>query len=115
YLFSPLQAEAERRAIKRARRKTNMQPSQVCRSGRRRRKPPGARYNTRSYFAALRYAMRAARKAGALAEEHFWHPHQLRHSASLRVARDQGLEAARAFLGHAKPDVTAMYAGIDLA
>ena len=57
--------------------------------------------------------MRAAQKAGKLAKAESWFPHQLRHSAALRIQRVQGLEAARAFLGHAKPDLTAHYAGLD--
>jgi hypothetical protein len=33
----------------------------------------------------------------------------------LRIQREHGLEAARAFLGHASPDLTAHYAGFDEA
>lgn len=113
YLFSPRQAEAERGEIARARRTTRVQPSQFNRKKARPKRGPGEVYNTGSYYAALRFAMRAAQRAGRLAEGEFWHPHQLRHSAALRIQREQGLEAARAYLGHAKPDLTAHYAGLD--
>lgn len=112
-LFSPKQAQEERRRAMRAARKTPVQPSQLTRVKRRRKREPGESYDTRSYYAALRYAMRAASKGGALAKEEFWHPHQLRHSAASRIQREEGLDAARAFLGHSKPDVTAHYAGLD--
>lgn len=114
-LFNPRQANAERNAAKRALRKAPVQPSQVSRARLNPKRKAGGCYDTRSYFRALRYAMERATRAGALAKEHFWHPHQLRHSAALRVQREHGLEAARAFLGHAKPDMTAMYAGMDTA
>ena len=47
-------------------------------------------------------------------QEHGWHVHQLRHSASLTFTREYGLEAARAALGHSTVDMSAMYAGQDL-
>lgn len=114
-LFSPKQAEAERDLLMRTGRKTPVQPSQANRKKAQPKRAPGEAYDTRSYYAALRFAMKAAHKAGKLARAEFWHPHQLRHSAALRIQRDQGLEAARAFLGHAKPDLTAHYAGLDTA
>ena len=90
-----------------------MQPSQLSRRKAKPRRQPGEAYNTRSYYAALRFGMKAAKKAGKLAEAEYWHPHQLRHSAAERVQRSDGLEAARAYLGHAKADMTAHYAGLD--
>jgi integrase len=113
FLFSPRQSQAERRAIRRAARKSPVQPPQLSRRRDTPKRAPGDRYNPRSYHAALRFGMRAAQRAGALSAEIFWHPHQLRHSTAARLQRDHGLEAARAFLGHAKLDITAHYAGID--
>lgn len=43
-----------------------------------------------------------------------WHPHQLRHSAATRLKRDFGREVAQTVLGHAKPDMTDLYAERDL-
>jgi integrase len=113
-LFSPRQAEEERRQIKRAARKTRVQPSQQSRAKPFRARAIGERYDTRSYFQALRYAMERAHKAGLLAREHFWHPHQLRHSVARRLRSGPGIDAARVYLGHATPNMTAMYAGRDL-
>ncbi|MFA9478218.1 tyrosine-type recombinase/integrase [Phycisphaerales bacterium AB-hyl4] len=45
---------------------------------------------------------------------HRWAPNQLRHSYATRVRREHGLEAAQVLLGHAKADVTQVYAERDL-
>jgi integrase len=42
--------------------------------------------------------------------EHRWHVHQLRHSAATQIRAAYGIEAAQHTLGHAKIDITAMYA-----
>jgi integrase len=115
YLFSPKKAQSERDAIKRARRKTRVQPSQINRKKPKRKRPIGDVYNTRSYHAALRFAMKKAEKSGTLARGEFWHPHRLRHRAAERIKHDMGLEAARAMLGHSKADMTEHYAGLDTA
>jgi site-specific recombinase XerC len=44
-----------------------------------------------------------------------WHPNQLRHSAATEIRRRFGLEAAQTVLGHAKADVTQVYAERDYA
>lgn len=54
---------------------------------------------------------RAARRAGVP----HWHPHQLRHTAASRIRKDFGLDAAQAVLGHARADVTQVYAEVSLA
>jgi len=41
---------------------------------------------------------------------HRWHPNQLRHTFATSVRRVHGLEAAQALLGHARADVTQIYA-----
>ncbi|MBA4068011.1 MAG: hypothetical protein C0501_30765 [Isosphaera sp.] len=43
-------------------------------------------------------------------DAHRWHPNQLRHSFATRVRKAHGLEAAQVLLGHAKADVTQVYA-----
>lgn len=113
FLFSPRQARDERYEAARRARKTRVQPSQLNRKKARPKRGPGEVYNTRSYYAAMRFAMKAAKKAGKMSEADFWHPHRLRHSAARRIKREQGLEAARAYLGHAKADMTEHYAGVD--
>ena len=42
-------------------------------------------------------------------------PHRLRHNAATRARRDFGLEAAQVLLGHARADVTKLYAEADEA
>ena len=41
--------------------------------------------------------------------------HALRHSAATRMLRELGIEAAATVLGHARADVTQIYAERDLA
>src|SRR5688500_3728919 len=47
YVFSPRQAQAERNEAKRMARKSEVQPSQVCRKKARPKKQPGERYDTK--------------------------------------------------------------------
>jgi integrase len=132
YLFSPADAEAERRAAQRAARKTPVQPSQVCRKKPKPKKGPGAHYTACSYHQAIRKAILAANTAAACAAckplrpadrceackasalPH-WHPHQLRHTHATEVRRRFGLEAAQVALGHNTADVTQVYAERNLA
>lgn len=46
--------------------------------------------------------------------KHCWSPNQLRHAAATEIRREFGLEAAQVILGHAKADVTQIYAERDL-
>jgi site-specific recombinase XerD len=41
---------------------------------------------------------------------HRWHPNQLRHSFGTVVREKFGLEVAQTLLGHAKADITQVYA-----
>jgi hypothetical protein len=41
---------------------------------------------------------------------HRWHPNHLRHAFATRVRKYHGLEAAQVVLGHARADVTQVYA-----
>jgi integrase len=43
-----------------------------------------------------------------------WTPNQLRHTAGTEIRRVGGLEAAQVVLGHAKADVTQIYAERDV-
>jgi integrase len=101
------------------------------------KRPPSAKYNTQNYGLAVdRACDRAFPPPGALAQRpdesaaawwarltvaqqgevrewrkaHRWHPNQLRHSFATRVRKQHGLEAAQVLLGHARADVTQVYA-----
>lgn len=113
FLFSPAQAQAERNKVKRENRKTNVQPSQMCRSKKNPKRKPGLCYDTDSYYRAVNYAIKKARKAGLEVPD--WHPHQLRHNAATRIRKERGLDAARAVLGHRSLAITDTYAEIDQA
>jgi integrase len=139
YLFSPAEAEAERRADQRERRKTKVQPSQVLRaeeSRRRvRRSAPKERYTVASYRRAIARAceiafelpeelkpsrgdnaVQKAEKAVKRKEwrrKNVWHPHQLRHTAATKLASAFGLDNARAMLGHKTVSTTLLYAALD--
>ncbi len=108
YCFSPEDTDRQRKAKLRARRKTPVQPSQVDRSKPNAKRRPGKRYNKRSYGAAIH---RACMKAGV----ECWGPGRLRHSAASEIRHKYGLEAAQCVLGHAKADVTQVYAERDQA
>jgi integrase len=43
-----------------------------------------------------------------------WHPNQLRHTHASEVRRVFGIEAAQVALGHARADVTQIYAERDM-
>ena len=144
YLFSPAEAEAERRAAFSAARVTPM--SCGNRAGTNRELDPkrsaGERYTTPSLYVAIRRACDKAFPApsplgrredetiaawkqrlttkqqtelAAWRKAHRWHPHQLRHNAATRIRREFGLEAAQLVLGHSSAVVTdAVYAERDL-
>lgn len=45
--------------------------------------------------------------------KHRWHPNQLRHTFATEIRRHHGLEASQVLLGHAKANVTQVYAERD--
>ena len=110
FCFRPCDSEAKRLAAQHAARKTPL--SCGNRPGankvRKPKKRAGDRYDTQSYGAAVR---RGAVKAGV----ERWSPNRLRHAAATEIRRQFGLEAAQIVLGHAKADVTQVYAERDLA
>ena len=107
YLFSPADAEEERKAEMRANRKTRVQPSQVNRSTKNPKRKPGNMWKRDSYLNAIK---KACNRAGV----DCWTPHQLRHTRATEIRKKFGLEAAQVILGHAKADVTQIYAERDL-
>ncbi|MCH8342485.1 MAG: site-specific integrase [Planctomycetes bacterium] len=110
YLFSPQDAEAERRAALHAARKTPMSYGNVHGSNRRDspRRRAGEHYTTGSY-------RRALQRACVAADVPQWSPHRLRHSAGTNIRREFGVEAAQLLLGHARADVTQLYAEVNHA
>ncbi len=107
-IFSPAEAREERFRTARANRKSKVPPSQ---RNRRKAKPvrvPGRAFTTNAYGHAIQ---RAAERAGVP----HWHPNQLRHLFGTSVRKAHGLEAAQVLLGHARADVTQVYAERDLA
>ncbi|MFQ5423650.1 MAG: tyrosine recombinase XerC [Phycisphaerae bacterium] len=135
HLFSPAEAEIERRAAMHAARKTPMSCGNrpgICRKDHPRWKA-GDRYTTPSYLRAIQYAcdkafpppdplakrdgetkaqwqarltLKQKQELKAWRKAHRWHPHQLRHNAATLIRREFGLEAARILLGHSSAVVT---------
>jgi integrase len=110
YYFSPRQAVDALLAERAVGRKTTRWPSYVRRNERKRAKvtsrPAGRCYKPHSYAVAV---ARGCERAGVP----HWHPNQLRHTFASGVRRRYGLEAAQVLLGHAKADVTQVYAERD--
>lgn len=86
---------------------------------------PRTRYTRDSYNRAIR---RGIDKANATIRElalqtgqenpitlAYWHPNQLRHARATEIRRQFGLEATQVVLGHAKADVSQIYAERDLS
>lgn len=105
YLFRPQDAEAARSAERRRNRQSHMTPSQRMRKRKQRRLRD--LYTKDSYVRVIRRACEKARIPS-------WHPNQLRHTAGTQIRKQLGLEAAQVLLGHAKADVTQVYAERDL-
>lgn len=106
FLFSPARMMEDRAIEMRAKRKSKVQPSQVCRKKKNPQRKPRGRY----YRAAYAYAIH---RACIKAEIPKWHPNQLRHAFATEVRRRFGLEAAQVGLGHSRADVTQVYAEAD--
>ena len=104
-LFSPAEAESERRANLRAARKTR--PGQGNEPGTNRqpapKRKPGPVYTKDSYRHAV---IRACKRAGIPQ----WSPNRLRHTAGTHIRRDFGPEAAQVILGHSNLSTTEIYA-----
>jgi integrase len=125
HCFSAAESETKRHVEMRARRKSKLTPSQ-----RNRRKAQPMRrakdhYTKDSYARAIRRGIDKANKAILEDAKEFqidtptllayWAPNRLRHARATEVRRTYGLEAAQVILGHAKADVTQVYAERDSA
>jgi len=106
YLFTPAEALLERRAKEREKRKSPITKQTRERDSRRSSRRVAPCYNNNSYRRAIQ---RAAARAGVPA----WSPNQLRHLYATEIREKYGLEAAQACLGHARADVTQIYAERD--
>jgi hypothetical protein len=123
FLFSPQEAEqwrSEQRRMAPSERATPRYPCEILRlreerkdrQRRRRKRPPADHYTTASYRRAIKYAVEKGRDAGLDLPD--WHPHQLRHARATEVRRKFGVEGAQLALGHAKANITEIYAERDL-
>ena len=143
YLFSPSEAEKERREKVHAARKTPL--SCGNRPGTNLRLNPartiGLRYDVAAYRRAIargcdlafppppplcktnnethtawmaRLTAEQQREVSTWQSNHRWHPHQLRHNAATRYRKERGLDAARAILGHRSLAITQVYAELDM-
>jgi integrase len=112
YLFSPQEAEAERNQHRRLNRQSKLTPSQAGRRAKARpKRAKRSRYDTDSYRRAVTYGIKKANKArGDENRIPHWFPLQIRHSLATEVRQRFGLEGAQIALGHARADVTEIYA-----
>jgi len=106
YLFSPQETVLFAKIDKRRKRKSKVQPSQIDRSKKKPKRKPGVKYDVHAYRRAIQ---RAAEKAGVPQ----WFPNQLRHTRLTEIRKKYGLEAAQVIGGHAKADITQVYAERD--
>jgi len=126
FMFSPIEAEVEKQAKRRAARKTPLYPSHAARYERQKatvpKWKPRDHYTTDTYRQSIEHGIKAANRAieKAIAADGVkrdliprWHPHQLRHSAATELRREFGLESARIILGHRSAAVTEVYAEVD--
>ncbi|MCE9519669.1 MAG: site-specific integrase [Verrucomicrobia bacterium] len=134
FLFSPKEADAERRTKLSASRKTPLSCGNVPGSNRQRQPQRilGGSYNRNSYLVAVRCGCEKAfpypeatlaklddteKSAEARAlqrkqwrKEHFWSPNRLRHTAGTNVRARFNVEGAQAILGHSNLRTTEIYA-----
>ena len=125
-LFSPADAEVDRRATMHAKRETPISCGNRPGTNRKRKptRPPKERYTPDSYRRAIARACeladRDAKKQQGLPPDSErivprWHPHQLRHNYATMVRREFGIETARILLGHRSVVTTEIYAEADRA
>jgi len=110
-VFSPRTAMEEWHTVRRANRKTKVQPSQQERA-RQRAENPADRirefYDHQSYGRAVKYAIKKGNRHGQKIPH--WTPYQLRHAAGTDAEKMEGLDKAQALLGHTSANTTKRYA-----
>jgi len=109
FLFQPGEGDAQYRGERRAERVTPLRPADMRREDRA-ASGSGRRFAERYDKDSVGHAVRRACKRAGVTP---WHVHQLRHSVATRVQQMHGLDAARAVLGHSRPDTTLIYAERD--
>lgn len=124
FLFSPAEADNERRTALTRARKTPLSCGNTV-GGNRKRKPsktPGQHYTVCSYRRAIHVACdkadtEAQESQGVPADGERiiprWSPNRLRHAFATKVRKEFGLDAAQVALGHAQANVTQIYAEKD--
>ena len=133
YLFSPRDVVAELHAIRGSQRRTKRTPSERGSRCPKAGLTHAPLYDRRSYRQAICRACDRALPHPTLSKikpklltsdqrvelkewrvKHRWSPLQLRHTAATEIRARFSLEAAQTVLGHAKADVTQIYAERDL-
>jgi len=71
---------------------------------------PRRAYSTGSYGKSIVYGIARAAKLSPPIKIPHWQPNQLRHLIATQLRESVGIEASQLFLGHAKPDITLLYA-----
>lgn len=128
HCFRPKDSEVKRRANSHAARLTPLSSGNRPGSNRRRRpkRTAGGVYCVDAYRRAIQRACDRAFPAppeiagdseelAGWQRDHRWSPNQLRHAAATNIRKRFGLEAAQTALGHARADVTQVYAERDHA
>jgi integrase len=120
YIFSPIDADAERRAAMHANRKTPINAGNRPGTNRSRkpRRAPGECYDVTSYRRAIARACDLAdewARGGRVIDSKVrliprWNPHQIRHNVATKLRAKHGLEAAQVILGHKTLTATQIYA-----
>jgi integrase len=137
YVFSPAEADRERRERLRAERKSPLTPSQAARQPRENgQRRPKDHYTVASYRRAIERACEIAfgmpdhvrsipiglpadeekrrrREAALWRKGHCWHPNQLRHTFGTEARREGGIETSRILLGHTSIATSEIYAEPD--
>jgi integrase len=102
FIFSPAEAEAERRAEQHEKRKTPLSCGNVPGSNRSRkpRRPAGERYDEDSYRRAITRACDFVNELVpyTLGEVERWTPYRIRHNAGTAIRAKHGVEAAQVIL-----------------
>ena len=124
YCFQPAESEKRRLEERHEQRKTPLSYGNSPGTNKERhpKRPKGDHYTRDSYRRAVHRAVKAINRERAKAAKEageepellpLWSPNRLRHSAATKIRKAYGLEAAQVILGHAKADITQVYAERD--
>lgn len=111
FLFSPWEAEHQRRVANREARKTKLTPSQARRD---RQRSSRALRRYKKHYTPGTYRQ-AISRACEKAEVDLWTPNLIRHAVATRIRNEFGLDSAQAVLGHSNVSVTERYAALSEA